>query len=62
MGYKSIGKYFYSLFLNRNIRKLCKYISLLKMFVLRWNMLIISREKPLINYRLSPMISSITYK
>lgn|GEM_PF-4094803 len=32
MDYKSIGKYFYSLFLNRIIRKLCKYISLLKMF------------------------------
>ena len=32
MSYKSIEKYFYFLFLNRNIRKLCKYISLLKMF------------------------------
>lgn len=32
MSYLSMGKYFYFLFLNRNIRKLCKYISLLKMF------------------------------
>ena len=32
MSYKSIENCFYFLFLNRNIRKLCKYISLLKMF------------------------------